>query len=211
MKNTEQPTMAGDNMQKYYTGVGSRETPLEMMRLEVEIAGKMLRLGYTGRSGAADGSDNAFYVGYQNAMGNDGFVNYLPYSKFNGYCHNGKEFVYPGHFANYSEAQQIASTVHPLGKKLLTHASLSFHARNVYQVLGDDLNTPSEICFLWAPVKLSLLYAVEGGTNTALQLCIRNNIPSINLNIPLQLDAVKKWLNGEVDLDFLKIMGSQNK
>lgn len=53
-------------MTKYYTGVGSRNTPQDMMKLMTQVVTKPETLGYSLRSGAADGADTAFENGVTN-------------------------------------------------------------------------------------------------------------------------------------------------
>ena len=45
---------------KVYTGIGSRETPGLILALMGRISARMDRLGFTLRSGGADGADAAF-------------------------------------------------------------------------------------------------------------------------------------------------------
>ena len=46
-----------------YTGIGSRETPHHILTLMTEIANILDNIGYTLRSGGADGADTAFALG----------------------------------------------------------------------------------------------------------------------------------------------------
>jgi hypothetical protein len=47
----------------HYAGIGSRETPLSTRNLMTAVARRLSRLGYTLRSGGADGADSAFRAG----------------------------------------------------------------------------------------------------------------------------------------------------
>jgi len=47
----------------HYAGIGSRETPLSTRNLMTAVAKRLSRLGYTLRSGGADGADSAFQAG----------------------------------------------------------------------------------------------------------------------------------------------------
>jgi hypothetical protein len=49
---------------KYYTGVGSRETPQVIIETIKKISYRMGQKGYILRSGGADGADLAFELGY---------------------------------------------------------------------------------------------------------------------------------------------------
>jgi hypothetical protein len=48
------------------------------------------------------------------------------------------------------------------------------HARNVYQILGEDLQSPSQFVISWTPGGCEI-----GGTRTALVLAKRRGIPTI--------------------------------
>ena len=54
-----------------------------------------------------------------------------------------------------------------------------FHCRNVLMVLGPDLESPSEFLICWSPWNKSKS-GVKGGTNTAYQIAVANNIPVYN-------------------------------
>lgn len=45
---------------KYYTGIGSRQTPKDILKLMEDIAFKLAQKGYILRSGAAGGADTAW-------------------------------------------------------------------------------------------------------------------------------------------------------
>ena len=53
---------------KYYTGIGSRETPDSILSLFNDIVFQLAGLGYTLRSGGADGADTAFEEGCSEKM-----------------------------------------------------------------------------------------------------------------------------------------------
>ena len=61
-------------MTKYYTGVGSRSTPPEVMELMTKVATKLESLGYSLRSGAADGADTGFENGVINPLNKQIFI-----------------------------------------------------------------------------------------------------------------------------------------
>ena len=63
----------------YYTGIGSRETPKEVLELIESISYKLSFIGITLRSGGAEGADSAFEEG---CIGNKEI--FLPWDGFNG-------------------------------------------------------------------------------------------------------------------------------
>lgn len=185
----------------YYTGVGSRETPRDILKLMNQVAYKMAQLGYTGRSGSAGGTDTAFEQGYNeytivNGISDYyGFEVYLPWKGFSDIIEDSVHIATPN-LTNYQEACDIAATIHPIYHKLKRGAK-ALHTRNVYQVLGLDLNTPSKVLFCYAQPtynKQGKLTGVKGGTNTAVQLAMKHNIKIYNFYFKEDIQAVKELL-----------------
>lgn len=183
---------------KYYTGVGSRETPEHILKFIEEVAYWLAGRGYTGRSGSAAGADSAFEQGfshYEIVNGVSGYVSfeaYLPWRGFSDINEDSVHIVAP-ELPNYNEAINIASTIHPTWSRLGRGAK-ALHTRNVYQVLGLDLNTPSCVLFCYAqPIKnkQGVITGVKGGTNTAIQLAMKHNIRIYNFYLQEDIDKVK--------------------
>ena len=149
-------------MVKYYTGVGSRKTPPDILSLMTRIAKYLHSLGYILRSGAADGADKAFEEG----AGNRKEI-FLPWKGFNG--STSELYNIP------VDAFVIAKSVHPNWERC-DEAVRKLHARNVLQVYGRNLNSCSQFLVCWTRnAKL------VGGTATAINLAEQNNIPVFNL------------------------------
>ena len=64
----------------YYTGIGSRETPEEVLSLFTIVGEFLAKKGYMLRSGGAKGADKAFEVGCDKVKGKKEI--YLPWRKF---------------------------------------------------------------------------------------------------------------------------------
>lgn len=161
-------------MVKYYTGVGARNTSKEILEVIRDIATFLAKEGYTLRSGGAEGADAAFEVGADVVDCTLKEI-YIPWDGFqNRNEGSGSVFIRGG----CSKALDIVSKVHPAWEKL-SRGARALHARNVYQVLGKDLNTPSSFLICYAP-ELSN-GQVKGGTNTAVQIARQNNIQVLNL------------------------------
>lgn len=64
---------------KTYAGIGARKPPDEVKGLMAEVARRLDRIGYTLRSGAAEGADMAFESGATRKE------IYLPWAHFNGH------------------------------------------------------------------------------------------------------------------------------
>lgn len=149
---------------RFYTGIGSRETPGEIEVLIAKVARICARDGRVLRSGAAPGAD-AMFEKHARAHGGRCEI-WLPWPGFEGH----ESTLLPS-----PEAFDIAATVHPAWSRLRGGAR-KLHARNVHQVLGADLCTPSSFVVCWTPGGETV-----GGTATALRLAERNSIPIMNL------------------------------
>lgn len=137
----------------FYTGVGSRETPSEVLKKFTEIASLLESYGYILRSGHADGADISFEMGVSNV-------------KKNAEIYLAKDAT--------AESMEIASKIHPAWNNCSDYAK-KLHARNVFQVLGKDLKTPSKFLLCWTKGGKPV-----GGTRTAIVLAEQNNIPVFN-------------------------------
>ena len=161
----------------FYTGIGSRETPREVMITMYLFAMKMAEQGLTLRSGGADGADYAFERGARKAEGT--MEIYLPWVGFNG---RSFQFTKPS-----NAAYDLASEIHPAWFKC-SRGMKALHARNCHQILGMDLNSPSSFVVCWTPDG-----KLVGGTRTALVLASLNNIPVFNL-FNYDIAMIEGWL-----------------
>ncbi len=153
----------------YYTGIGSRKTPDYALTAMWSIANSLASMGFILRSGGAKGADTAFEDG-ANALDTDKEI-YLPWKDFN----NNKSMLILDDMINKEIAYKIAYKYHP-NWMACNDTARAFHARNSYQVLGQDLNTPSSFVICWTPGN-----AVTGGTGQALRIAIDHNIPIMYL------------------------------
>jgi hypothetical protein len=159
---------------KYYTGVGSRKTPPEIRLLMTKIA-KKLSATHMLRSGGAIGADQAFEAGAGS---------------------NKKIYV-------ASDATEAAKTVaakyHPVWYRLSDFVK-KLHGRNAFQVLGDDLATPSKFLVCWTPdgcVSHETRALRTGGTGTAISIASENGVTVFNLAIVSHRERLEKWVDKE--------------
>lgn len=162
-------------MTKFYTGVGSRETPPQILKIMAQLAAVLAADGWILRSGAADGADSAFEQG----AGSKTEI-FIPWPKFNG--HNSQR--YPS-----ARAMEIAAAIHPAWERC-SQGARKLHARNIHQVLGPELNRPSDALICWTRNG-----ELVGGTATAIRLAMRNNIPVYNLGNP---NCTPQYIIGEL-------------
>jgi len=149
---------------KYYTGIGSRQCPEPILALMTDIAFYFRNKGYTLRSGGASGADSAFEAG----AGSNKEI-FLPWKGFNKSKNPYIEIP--------DEAYKIAGEFHPVWDKL-KNAVQRLHARNVMQILGRDLKTPSNLVICWTKDGKMI-----GGTAQALRIAKACEIPIFNLAI----------------------------
>lgn len=151
---------------KYYCGIGSRQTPLDIQNQMGEIAKKLSGLGYTLRSGHAVGADQAFGNYAEKAE------IWLPWKSFNSaqkVAHHTYKVI------SLSDKDAFDSLkFHPFGDKLLASHRLLM-ARNYRQIIGD--NAPnSEFVICWTSDGKD-----SGGTGQAIRIATAHNIPVYNL------------------------------
>jgi len=161
------------NLSPFYTGVGSRKTPIHIMAIMKAIAEKHAALGYILRSGGAPGADVAFESG----------------------AGEKKNIFFAKHATK--EAMAIAKTYHKAWDRVGDYAR-KLHGRNAFQVLGKELNSPSRGLICWTKDGCQCHEArsiVTGGTGTAISIADAYEIPISNLGDGEQLEKWRKWVN----------------
>ena len=182
-------------MSKYITLVGSREMPDEVKIICTKVGKKLAQLGYIGRSGFADGADINFFKGYVEAGFPDRFVNYIPWPNFRKkeepyYSNVGSTFsLVPDKV--YLEAEELARNIHPAWDRCGRGAK-ALHTRNVCQVLGGDIKTPSIALYCYAPMDKNS--DPKGGTRTAWLLAKEHGICCKNLYDENTMKECIDWL-----------------
>lgn len=149
----------------HYTGVGSRETPVEWCDTFTTIASELYRrYGAILRSGHADGADIAFELGCDNVLGKKEI--YLPWRGFNG----SDSSLVVAHPKAFETAKQYT----PYWGNLKDSVHKLF-ARNTHQVLGIHLTSPSDFLVCWTPNG-----KLVGGTRLAIEIADAYDVPIFN-------------------------------
>ena len=152
---------------KFYAGIGSRETPIEILDEMSNIARYLETKGYTLRSGGAGGADIAFSDVVDNAQ------IWVPWSTF--YKTNRPHSIKTIDI-NDTEAFNSVSDFHPSPFRL-KKGGIMLMARNYRQVVG--LNEPnSEFIVCWTKDGKD-----SGGTGQAIRIAKSLGIAIINLKI----------------------------
>lgn len=151
---------------KKYCGIGSRQSPPDILKKMAEIA-EHLAHNWLLRSGGADGADLAFENGCDKANGQKEI--FLPWKEFN----KSASVLY----TPSKDAFILASTIHPAWGRL-SYGAKKLHARNTHQILGIGLNDPVGLVICWTPNGKDI-----GGTATALKLAKQYKIKTVNLAV----------------------------
>lgn len=155
-------------MNKYYAGIGSRETPENVCERMTKLAGILERKGYILRSGGAVGADRAFEDGVKP---------------------RGAEIFYP-HEESPLWTQLVTSSLHP-NPEALTENGWKLMNRNAMQILGRDGNTPVEFVVAWTKNG-----RMVGGTAQAMRIAKFFDIPIYNFYNEQQIEKLKQYLKG---------------
>lgn len=158
-----------------YTGIGSRSTPQEILDHFITIGEVLARLGFTLRSGGADGADAAFEVGCDRGGGKKEI--FLPWKRFNNNL--------SPHFEIPQEAFEIAEDIYGSRWQFLKPSVKRLMARNIQQILGKNLDSPSQCVICWTPdgcLNSAQRSIKTGGTGQAISCAFENDIPVFNLS-----------------------------
>lgn len=170
-------------MSHCYAGIGSRETPASVQARFFMLASTLGDAGWTLRSGGAEGADAAFERGLAPHHLRE---IYLPWPRFAG---NRSALCIPT-----PEALELAAQFHPAWERC-SSAARRLHARNMHQVLGQDLATPVEFVACWTPDGRG-----GGGTGQALRLARAREIPIFDFGQgPQVYHALQDWLQARDD------------
>jgi len=170
-------------MAKFYTGIGSRNTPQDILDFMTEIGIALEKKGWVLRSGAAPGADYAFEKGIQKLKNI-----YLPWRGFNDSTSS--------FYTISEEALSIASENHP-GWEYLKNPVRKLMGRNAYQVKGLKLNENSKFLICWTPdgcESHETRTSKTGGTGLAISIASKEGIPIFNLANEDSLERIKTLL-----------------
>jgi hypothetical protein len=149
---------------KIYAGIGSRETPLEIMDLMSRIAIKLEQKGWLLRSGGAQGADMAFEKGVTN-----------------------KQIIRPQVNASWeAKARTVITEEHWGHCGLFTRKA---HSRNAAIIFGENLDSPARFVCCWTRNAKSV-----GGTAVGINLALKNGILVRNLGVPQVKEEAERWL-----------------
>jgi len=158
---------------RIYAGIGSRQTPIPVLQRMTAIAAKRAEHGWLLRTGAAEGADAAFERGAVSKGAQTEI--YLPFARFRGH----RSGIVASTLPNWDQALAIASSHHPAWHRC-SPVARQLLARNVYQILGRDLQSPVEDVLFFAPsttARDGRIVDASGGTGLAIRLAASLQIP----------------------------------
>jgi len=165
-----------ERMERFYTGIGSREATLDVCEKLERIAIRLAELDYVLRSGGAKGADRAFQRGAESVHGVTEI--YKAKGKFKhmipAWCFEEVKKHMPPNRPPFDSMEEHT-------RKLL--------ARNMLQVLGEDGQAPSEFLVCWTPAGLT-----DGGTGYALRCAVAHGVMTYNLRNPIEEKAFDGFL-----------------
>lgn len=150
-----------------YAGIGSRNTPEEILTIFERMGSWLAKNGDVLRSGAAKGADTVFEKGCDAVYGRKEI--FLPWKGFGG---SSSEY-----YAVPKQAYLIARNHHPAWDKL-SDAVQKLMARNTCQILGLDCETPCDFVVCYTNEGKDV-----GGTAQALRIARHFDIPIFNAGV----------------------------
>jgi|SRR5271157_804771 len=171
----------------FYTGVGSRTTPNNILEEMRNWAKQLAKAEYTLRSGGADGADMAFEIGCDDVKGSKEI--YLPWKNFN---------KNPSPLYNIPDKAYIIAQMYLPHWLYLKPPVKKLMARNAMQVLGETLDVKSSFVLCWTPdgcISDETRTKKTGGTGQAISIASGWNIPVFNLQREDASDNLIKFLN----------------
>jgi len=153
---------------RYFTGIGSRETPPGIKPLIEEACLFLSAMKFVLRSGGAPGADSMFEHSFHGEK-----EIYLPWKGFN--QNTSQLFLDNMGIEIIEKASSIAKNHHPRWNSLSRPAK-KLMTRNSFQVIGQDLQTPSSFILCWTKGG-----TINGGTGQAMRIARHLEIPIFNL------------------------------
>lgn len=174
------PTPLPDDGFIRYAGIGARDTPDYVNKKMVKIGEILAREGWILRSGAAKGADSAFEKGADRVDGRKKEI-FLPWNGFDPLRDGNKRYS-DGKSVFSDEPStlhfDLAAAYHPKFSEL-TSGVRNLMARNGSQMLGRNLDRPTNLVICWTPDG-----KITGGTGQALRMAEDVGAKVLNLGDP---------------------------
>ena len=166
---------------RFFAGIGSRQTPVDVLASMTALTQRLTGDGWCLRSGGARGADSAFAAGAPIQRRRI----YLPWSGYNTLSGPDCHHLVAGELTRFLP---IAEQFHPAWEKC-SAAVRALHARNVAIVLSLSAADPVRFIICWTPGA-----RVIGGTGLGLRLAQHHDIPIVNL-AHASVDTVERFIS----------------
>lgn len=158
-----------------YSGIGSRQTPEHILGIMSKIGKSFAEKGLLLRSGGAIGADTAFERGCNAVKGKKEIY----------YPTNNKGIIVSEEIMQ--QALELAGQIHPAWNRCSDYAK-RLHARNGMQILGRELNEPTDFVVCWTKDG-----GPTGGTGQAIRLAMSRDIKIYNLYFDSHLQELREF------------------
>lgn len=170
------------------TMIGSRKAPEDMCNLFTELGAEIRERGWWARSGHAVGIDYASELGAKKNC-----IVYLPWETFN------EEYPLVGRPRTSPLRDEVLEIVyrHEAYAAEQSQGVKRIKSRNVYQVLGEDLKSPSDLVICWTEEG-----KIIGGTGLAIKIAREAEIPIINVGnskVEKNFDSILQEITGKIE------------
>lgn len=169
---------------KIVAGIGSRKLqyyPVDQARV-FQVAQLLAKRGWLLRSGGAEGADSVFESAFH-SLGAPMEI-FLPWNGFNGLFRDQRHII-----PDFTEeSENLMKHYHPKPDSL-SGAAQKLMMRNGNQILGKDLDDPSDIVVCW-----TVSGKAEGGTAQAIRIAESLGVPVFNLRNRKDLNELLDFL-----------------
>ena len=164
----------------HYAGIGSRQTPVEVLRFFRQMAGELAVAGWHMRTGGAQGADESFMRGteeWQRSV-------IVPWAGFEKRSGTDVRLVREEY---HQQLYEWAEQCHPAWPRC-SQGARKLHTRNAAVIRGEDNGSPVNAVVCWTPDG-----AVTGGTGLAIRLAQAAQIPVLNAAV-MPYDEIRAQL-----------------
>ena len=192
------------------TFVGSREAPEHIAKVGTKFLTRYLAEGgevWSGGSGIMDKCvEHAYFHNRIRGVKQGSVKIFLPWNTFDRkYLYKGEDkgiYIDVGDSPTQPKAREIAETEFNLYRSFerLKRGGQALMTRNSCQVLGEHCTDVSHFLVCWAKPSNDRGMWVEGGTNLAVAIAKRNNVPVLNLYHPWVEQAIRAYSDGFLDI-----------
>lgn len=169
-------------MRPRYAGIGSRETPEDILCIQFRLGKTLCDIGWHGLSGEAPGPDQVYHEGAKQSRRYKevGFTAFLPWSGFEKAWHDPSKGYWDLKRTGFIKRAWWLGIGARGTDAGLKQGGIAMHSRNAHQILDVDMRSPVQFVSCYARPKGKEGH-VHGGTGTAVALAMHFHIEVLNL------------------------------